>query len=105
MTKTPITNDKPKGALSEKGIDLAVNVAFELGKRLGRGETAKPEGDELIQNTQQRGAGPFGFKLPAAERPGHIPPKAGDPVVNREQGDKPNLHRPPAAFKLPKAEG
>lgn len=103
MTKTAITNDKPKGA-TDRAVELAVNIAFELGKQLGaRGAGGDPE--PIVNNGPRgiRGA----FKLPAGDRPGHIPPKAdGSSIQNRQ--DAPNsMHRAPKAngFLLPKAEG
>lgn len=105
MTKTAITNDKPKGAL-DPATSLAVNIAMELGRALGRKEAGgEPEPEPVVN----RKPGPFGAKAPTAQRPGHIPPKAADtPAQNRsanlQNGEKPNPHRAPAALKQSNAE-
>ncbi|MBA4807060.1 hypothetical protein [Brevundimonas sp.] len=114
MTKTAITNDKPKGEPT-LAAQIGLLVAMEVGKELGRQEAeAQP-----VVNTE-RLAGPFGFRLPAggqavanaadksrlgyrlpADRPGHTPPKAihdGEQVTNTV---KPISQ---SHYKLPKAE-
>lgn len=115
MTKTAITNDKPKNepTLASK---IGLIVAMEMGKEMGRREAAA----EPIANTDKPAPGPFGFRPPAGDaavanaadksrlgyrlpvdRPGHIPPKAiedGEHVTNTVKPISQSL------YKLPKAE-
>ncbi len=115
MTKTAITNDKPKNepTLASK---IGLIVAMEMGKEMGRREAAA----EPIANADKPAPGPFGFRPPAGDaavanaadksrlgyrlpvdRPGHIPPKAvqdGETVTNTVKPISSGL------YKLPKAE-
>jgi len=99
MTRTAITNDKPKGA-TDRAVNLAVNIAFELGKQLGAREAG---GDpEPVANSGPRGIRGT-FKLPAGDRPGHTPPKAvGKLLVNAEETAKGPV-RHSNGYLLPKA--
>lgn len=83
MSKTFITNDTPKGGQT-LASQIGVIVAMEMGRVLGRAEAANEQGKTPIQNTAPLAGA---FKLPAGDRPGHVPPKAihddkAQPVAN-----------------------
>lgn len=77
--KTAITNDKPK-----------MRTVGPFGFRV-------PEGEEAVANSQSR----LGYRLPASDRPGHVPPKAikDEPVANAVKPLSRSL------YLLPRGEG